>query len=293
MYCHQIIHTGLYQKMVSKYRHMFVRAYHLVLVFLTANLSSCIPYSILQRQEFQDKDKVAISCEWINKGIHFDRLVFCESELQYMVLFHQEPWLSYEKEHFQRYLSYLLKAFFKKNQLDLNKFQFSKIHIWIHAQTFSPENVTFFVQISDLLVHLPLLPKNWKIGIQNSFYLLGGSGGFPYAASKKLSLLDVELKGNSQIERFTEFIHKEFPNTTILKTTFPIIRLQVPVFLEASIGSKMYHHPGGKKLIKDIRPVSGPGVKFGDLKRVSHFSLYLSNKEKNLGLKKSESSKSR
>ena len=43
-------------------------------------LTSCIPYSILQRQEFQDKEKVAITCEWINKGFHFKRLVFWNQE---------------------------------------------------------------------------------------------------------------------------------------------------------------------------------------------------------------------
>ena len=267
-------------KMVHQYCYEVLPFSYLAPLVFIMNLSSCVPYSIIQRQVFEDQEKkVAISCEWINKGLQFKRLVFCESEHQYMVLFHHEPWLTYEKQHFQRYLSYLLKEFFKRNQLDLSKFQFSKINVWIHSQTFAPEKVTFFIQIKDLLIHLPLYPKKWHIGRQNTFYFLGGSVRFPYSSYQKLSLVDVELREDTKLANFSDFIRKEFPKTSIIKATLPLIRVKVPVFLEVSYSSRMFHHPLGKEIIKDIRPVPGPGVKLGDLKRVSRFDLYLSSKE--------------
>ncbi|NRA45429.1 MAG: hypothetical protein HRU09_10790 [Oligoflexales bacterium] len=248
-------------------------------------LTSCIPYSILQRQEFQDKEKVAITCEWINKGFHFKRLVFCESSQQYMVLYHKEPWLTYEKAHFQRYLSYLLKNYFKESNLNLSRFHFSKVSVWIHAESLAPENVSYYVQIADLLVHLPLYPKQWKIDRQNTYYFVEKEPHFPYATHRKLAVVDIELNTESDFPKFHSLMRSEFPKARVVSTTFPLVRIKVPVFQEVSYSSKIFYHPEGSKLIKDIRPVSAPGIKIGDLKRMSQFDLYLTSEEKNIKAK--------
>ena len=261
-----------------------VKAFRSIIEFLLVipfmlGLISCIPHSMLHKPEFQDEERVSITCEWINKGFQFKRLVFCESTDQYMVLYHQEPWLTYDKNHFQRYLSYLLKIYLKQHNLDLSKFQFSKISVWIHAHSLSPENVSFYVQMKDLLVHLPLYPKSWDIGPHNTFYFVENAAHFPYSSHKKLELVDVELKESSLLQDFNAFIRDEFPQTKVISAEYPIVRLKVPTFLEILYSSKMFFHPTGKKIIKDIKPVPAPGVKIGDLKRMAQFSLFLAMDE--------------
>lgn len=252
----------------------------ILLITVGVIIPACVPYSVLQQQVSQKEEIVSIKCEWVNKGYQLKRLVFCDSKLQYMLLHHKEPWITYDKQHFQRYISYLLKRFFNENDIDISRFQFAKVFVWLHVESLHPENVSFYMQIENLLFHLPLLPSKWAVNQLNTYYFPRETQRFPHPGFKHLAVLEIELKPGSSQRDFFNFIRTDFPEVSLGKSRFPLSLIKVPVFQEVIYGSKIFEHPGAKKYINDIRPIPGPGVKLGNSRRVFHFDLFMTRAEK-------------